>query len=54
MGDQFDVNLEDVDLMAEVELATSLIVAATESDQRLAQDQIDEIPKVAPTPHPDT
>ncbi len=48
MTDQFDVTLEDGDLMVEVELTTNLIIAATASDERLSQDEIDRILGVAP------
>jgi hypothetical protein len=48
--DQFDVSLEDSDLMGEVELTTNLIIAASESDDRLSEDQIDEILGVVPEP----
>jgi len=41
--DQFDVDLEDEELLEEVELTTDLIVAASETDERLPQDRIDEI-----------
>lgn len=43
MQDQFDVTLEDRDLMTEVELTTNLIIAASESDEHLTMDEIDEI-----------
>ena len=43
MHDQFDVTLEDADLLGEVELTTNLIIAATESDDHLSEGQIDEI-----------
>ena len=48
--DQFDVSLEDSDLLGEVELTTNLIIAASESDDRLSDDQIDEILGVVPDP----
>lgn len=48
MNDQFDVTLEDNDLLAEVELTTNLIIAASESDGPLTQAQIDAILGVAP------
>ena len=35
MHDQFDVSLEDADLLGEVELTTNLIIAASESDEPL-------------------
>ena len=43
MTDQFDVSLEDSELMGEVELTTNLIIAASESEGRLTQDEIDQI-----------
>lgn len=43
MYDQFDVSLEDVDLLGEVELTTNLIIAASESDEQLTPEQIDRI-----------
>jgi hypothetical protein len=49
-GDQFDFNLVDGDLLAEVELVTSLIVAATESDEHLSSAQIDKLLGVIPEP----
>lgn len=48
--DQFDVTLEDVDLLGEVELTTNLIIAASESDEHLSTDEIDEILGVTPVP----
>jgi hypothetical protein len=50
MQDQFDVTLEDGDLLAEVELTTNLIIAATESDDHLSADEIDRILGVTPRP----
>ncbi|WP_167736594.1 hypothetical protein [Nocardioides sp. 1609] len=50
MYDQFDVSLEDVDLLGEVELTTNLIIAASESEDRLAVDEIDRILGVVPEP----
>ena len=46
--DQFDVTLEDQELLDEVELTTSLIIAASESDESLTQEQIDLILGVTP------
>ena len=43
MPDQFDVTLEDVDLLGEVELTTNLIIAASESDDHLSDAEIDTI-----------
>jgi hypothetical protein len=48
--DQFDVTLEDSDLLGEVELTTNLIIAASESESRLSQAQIDAILGVAESP----
>ncbi|MFC4787366.1 hypothetical protein ACT8ZV_23010 [Nocardioides sp. MAHUQ-72] len=50
MHDQFDVTLEDADLLGEVELTTNLIIAASEADEHLPAEQIDEILGVAPEP----
>lgn len=41
--DPFDVSLTDDELMAEVELLTQVIIAATESEARLTLDQIDAV-----------
>ncbi len=43
MHDQFDVSLEDADLLGEVELTTNLIIAASESDEHLSDEEIDQI-----------
>jgi len=43
MHDQFDVTLEDADLLGEVELTTNLIIAASESDEHLTLAEIDAI-----------
>ncbi|MFJ9312561.1 hypothetical protein ACIRN4_00080 [Pimelobacter simplex] len=43
MPDQFDVTLEDGDLLVEVELTTNLIIAASASDERLSTEEIDRI-----------
>lgn len=48
MTDQFDVTLEDHELLLEVELTTSLIVAASESPERLSVEEIDRILGVTP------
>lgn len=50
MGDQFDVSLEDVDLLGEVELTTNLIIAASEVDRPLTSDEIDSILGVVANP----
>ncbi len=43
MDDQLNVPLEDAELLAEVELTTNLIIAASESDDPLPQDKIDQL-----------
>ena len=48
--DQFDVTLEDSDLLGEVELTTNLIIAASESDGHLSPAEIDQILGVVPEP----
>lgn len=49
MNDQLNVPLEDTDLLAEVELTTNLIIAASEADDTLSQEQIDQLLGVVPT-----
>lgn len=46
--DQFDVTLEDADLLGEVELTTNLIIAASESEEHLSLDEIDRILGIQP------
>lgn len=48
--DQFDISLEDSDPLGEVELTTSLIIAASETDEPLSLDEIDRILGVVPAP----
>ena len=43
MDDQLNVPLEDAELLAEVELTTNLIIAASESDAPLPQDEVDRL-----------
>ena len=52
MHDQFDVTLEDVDLLGEVELTTNLIIAASEAEDMLSRDEIDHILGVSPAGPP--
>jgi hypothetical protein len=47
--DQFDVTLEDDDLLGEVELTTNLIIAASEADEHLTTAEIDRILGVSPS-----
>jgi len=46
--DQFDVTLEDADLLGEVELTTNLIIAASEADDHMTTAEIDRILGVRP------
>lgn len=48
--DQFDISLEDSDLLGEVELTTNLIIAASETDANLSVAEIDRILGVVPSP----
>jgi hypothetical protein len=48
MNDQFDVSLEDDDLLDEVELTASLMVAANQAERHLTQAEIDEVLGVSP------
>lgn len=50
MYDQFDVTLEDSDLLREVELTTNLIIAASEAEEPLSKEEIDRILGVVPLP----
>ncbi len=43
MDDQLNVPLEDAELLAEVELTTNLIIAASESDSSLPQQEVDRL-----------
>ena len=43
MDDQLNVPLEDAELLAEVELTTNLIIAASESDDALPQAEVDRL-----------
>jgi hypothetical protein len=43
MDDQLNVPLEDSELLAEVELTTNLIIAASEADATLDQDEVDRL-----------
>jgi len=48
MDDQLDVPLEDAELLAEVELTTNLIIAASASDEPLSEADIDRLLGVTP------
>ena len=43
MDDQLNVPLEDVELLAEVELTTNLIIAASEAKASLPQTEVDRL-----------
>jgi len=43
VDDKLNVPLEDPELLAEVELTTNLIIAASESDSTLSQEQVDDL-----------
>ena len=47
MDDKLNVPLEDSELLAEVELTTNLIIAASEAEAALSQAQVDELLGVA-------
>ena len=53
MDDQLDVPLEDAELLAEVELTTNLIIAASESDSTLTQREIDRLLGLVTSASPD-
>ncbi len=48
MDDRLDVAIHDVDVLAEIEMMTNLIIATSESDKPLSQRRIDEILGVVP------
>jgi hypothetical protein len=43
MGDHLDVPLEDAALLEEVELISALMIAASESDEKLDEHEIDRL-----------
>lgn len=43
MNDQLDVNVQDAEVLAEIEMMTNLIIATSESEGPLPQQRIDEI-----------
>jgi hypothetical protein len=52
VDDQLNVPLEDAELLAEVELTTNLIIAASESDESLSQEQVDTLLGLPPSDTP--
>jgi hypothetical protein len=57
MDDQFDVSLEDDDLLNEVELTANLMVAANKAERHLTKAEIDEVLGISsrfPPPRPGT
>jgi hypothetical protein len=53
VGDHLDVPLEDADLMEEVELISTLMIAASEADDRLDLRRIDQLLGVRPAGIPE-
>ena len=45
--DRRDVHVHDDDAMAEIELTSNLMIAASEQDEHLTQEQVDEILGIA-------
>lgn len=43
VNDQLDVTVQDIEVLAEIEMMTNLIIATSESDGPLPQGQIDDI-----------
>jgi hypothetical protein len=52
VDDQLNVPLEDSELLAEVELTTNLIIAASESDDQLSQAEVDQLLGIEPPSPP--
>ena len=50
VDDQLNVPLEDSELLAEVELTTNLIIAASESEDSLSQDEVDQLLGIGASP----
>ncbi|MGI8888163.1 MAG: hypothetical protein ACR2GB_04205 [Nocardioidaceae bacterium] len=50
MNDQLDVDIHDRDVLNEIEMMTNLIIATSESDGPLTQNQIDFILGVSEQP----
>jgi hypothetical protein len=48
LDNQFDVTLEDAALLSEVELTMNLIIAVSEFERHLTDDEIDQILDVVP------
>jgi hypothetical protein len=52
VADHLDVPLEDAALLEEVELISTVMIGASEEDEHLDQEQIDELLGVHPTKAP--
>ena len=52
VDDQLNVPLEDSELLAEVELTTNLIIAASESEASLSQAEVDRLLGIVDSPFP--
>ena len=50
VDDKLNVPLEDAELLAEVELTTNLIIAASESEATLSQEEVDRLLGVTSEP----
>lgn len=46
MADQLDVSLQDDELLAEIDLATRLMITASRADRRLTRAEIDQVLEV--------
>ena len=52
MDDQFDVSLEDDELLGEVELTANLMVAANQADRHLTEEEVDAVLGLVDAPPP--
>lgn len=52
VDDKLNVPLEDAELLAEVELTTNLIIAASEAEAALSQEQVDALLGIVEVPAP--
>ena len=50
MTDPLDVSLQDDDLLAEIRLGTSLMIAASRSERRLTSEEVDRVLGVSAGP----
>jgi len=52
MRDQLQVSLQDDELLAEVELCTTLMIASLKCDRLLTGDEVDQFLGLSPGPRP--